>query len=97
MDICLIRHAEAVEREAGAELDDFDRPLTEAGRQQALKIAEALPNRGIVIERLFVSPKTVEANLSRVYSKLGIKSRAELGRVMAAPSQSDDQASATIS
>jgi DNA-binding NarL/FixJ family response regulator len=32
---------------------------------------------------LFVSPKTVEASLSRAYSKLGIRSRAELGRVMA--------------
>ena len=28
---------------------------------------------------LFISPKTVEANLSRVYRKLGIRSRAELG------------------
>jgi DNA-binding NarL/FixJ family response regulator len=27
----------------------------------------------------FVSQKTVEANLSRVYRKLGIRSRAELG------------------
>jgi DNA-binding NarL/FixJ family response regulator len=29
-----------------------------------------------------VSPKTVEVNLSRVYRKLGIHSRAELGRHM---------------
>ena len=32
---------------------------------------------------LFVTPKTVEANLARAYRKLGIHSRAELGRVMA--------------
>lgn len=31
---------------------------------------------------LFISPKTVEANLSRIYRKLNIRSRAELGRVM---------------
>jgi FixJ family two-component response regulator len=31
---------------------------------------------------LFISPKTVEANLSRIYRKLDIRSRAELGRVM---------------
>jgi DNA-binding CsgD family transcriptional regulator len=31
---------------------------------------------------LFVSPKTVEATLARVYRKLGIRSRAELGRRM---------------
>ena len=31
---------------------------------------------------LFISPKTVEANLSRIYRKLNIRSRAELGRIM---------------
>jgi DNA-binding CsgD family transcriptional regulator len=31
-----------------------------------------------------MSPKTVEANLARVYRKLGIRSRAELGARMAA-------------
>jgi DNA-binding CsgD family transcriptional regulator len=44
--------------------------------------AEGLTNRAIA-ERIFVSPKTVESNLSRVYRKLGIHSRAELGRAMA--------------
>jgi DNA-binding CsgD family transcriptional regulator len=28
---------------------------------------------------LFISPKTVEANMTRIYQKLGIHSRAELG------------------
>ena len=32
---------------------------------------------------LFISAKTVEANLARVYRKLGIHSRAELGRTIA--------------
>src|ERR1700737_3532512 len=41
-----------------------------------------LTNRGVA-ERAFVSAKTVEANLARVYDKLGVHSRAELGRVMA--------------
>jgi DNA-binding NarL/FixJ family response regulator len=31
---------------------------------------------------LFISPKTVEANLSRHYDKLDIRSRAELGRIV---------------
>ena len=38
----------------------------------------ALTNREIA-DRAFLSPKTVEANLTRVYRKLGIRSRAELG------------------
>jgi len=45
-----------------------------------------MTNRSIA-ERAFLSPKTVEANLARVYEKLGIRSRAELGRVMAAREQ----------
>jgi DNA-binding NarL/FixJ family response regulator len=35
-----------------------------------------------VATALFISPKTVEATLARVYRKLGIRSRAELGRRM---------------
>jgi DNA-binding CsgD family transcriptional regulator len=31
---------------------------------------------------LFISPKTVEAHVARAYRKLGIRSRAELGRAM---------------
>lgn len=36
-----------------------------------------------VARALFLSPRTVEANLARVYRKLGISSRAELGAAMA--------------
>jgi DNA-binding CsgD family transcriptional regulator len=35
-----------------------------------------------VAAALFISPKTVEVNLTRIYRKLGIRSRAELGRLM---------------
>ncbi|HST25382.1 MAG TPA: AAA family ATPase [Gaiellaceae bacterium] len=44
--------------------------------------AGGMTNRAIA-ERIYVSPKTVESNLARVYRKLGIRSRAELGRAMA--------------
>jgi DNA-binding CsgD family transcriptional regulator len=44
--------------------------------------ASGLTNKAIA-EQLFMSPKTVEANLARVYTKLGIASRAELGARMA--------------
>ena len=36
----------------------------------------------LVAAALFISPKTVEANLGRIYRKLGINSRAELGRLI---------------
>jgi len=32
---------------------------------------------------LFISPKTVDGNLARVYRKLGISSRAQIGAHMA--------------
>ena len=35
-----------------------------------------------VAAQLFISPRTVEDNLARVYRKLGVSSRAELGAAM---------------
>ena len=52
---------------------------TESERRVAELAASGLTNREIAAA-LFVSPKTVEVNLSRVYRKLGIRSRAELAR-----------------
>jgi DNA-binding NarL/FixJ family response regulator len=42
-------------------------------------VAEGRSNKEVARE-LFVTVKTVERNLSRVYEKLGIRSRAELAR-----------------
>ncbi|HEY7025281.1 MAG TPA: AAA family ATPase [Candidatus Limnocylindrales bacterium] len=54
-----------------------------ATEEQIARLAAAgLTNREIA-ERAFVSPKTVEANIARIYRKLDIGSRAELGRAMA--------------
>jgi len=44
---------------------------------------DALTNREIA-ERLFVSEKTVEAHLSRVFRKLGVRSRTELATQLTA-------------
>src|SRR5438132_5333541 len=55
--------------------------LTPSEEKIARLVATGLTNREVA-DRAFVSAKTVEANLSRVYGKLGVHSRAELGRVM---------------
>ncbi len=55
--------------------------LTGQELQVALAVAEGRTNRELAA-LLFVSPKTVEAHLSRIYRKLGIRSRAELTRVV---------------
>ena len=53
--------------------------LTVTERQVAELAAAGLTNREIS-ERMFISLRTTESNLSRVYRKLGIRSRAELAR-----------------
>jgi DNA-binding CsgD family transcriptional regulator len=55
--------------------------LTEGERRCAELAATGMTNREVAAA-LFISPKTVEANLARVYRKLGIGSRAELGSRM---------------
>ena len=56
--------------------------LTPQELQVALHVAEGRTNREVG-GALFISPKTVELHLSRVYRKLGIRSRTELARMQA--------------
>jgi tetratricopeptide (TPR) repeat protein len=55
--------------------------LTSTERQVADLVVEGLTNREVA-DALFVSVKTVEANLSHVYHKTGVGSRRELQRAM---------------
>jgi len=58
--------------------------LTPTEHRVARLAATGMTNRKVA-DALFISPKTVEANLARAYSKLNIHSRAELGQRMAMP------------
>ena len=58
--------------------------LTPSEQRVAELAASGMTNRDVAAA-LFISPKTVEANLGRIYRKLGIRSRAELGRRMGQP------------
>ncbi len=55
--------------------------LTETEQRIADLAAAGLTNRAIA-ERLFLATKTVEANIWRIYRKLGIHTRAELGALI---------------
>ena len=55
--------------------------LTPSEQRVAELASSGMTNRDIAAT-LFVSAKTVEANLTQIYRKLGIRSRAELGRLM---------------
>jgi DNA-binding NarL/FixJ family response regulator len=55
--------------------------LTQSERRVAELAAAGMTNRDIA-SALFISPKTVEANLARAYRKLDIHSRVQLTRHM---------------
>lgn len=55
--------------------------LTASEQRVAELAATGMTNRAVAAA-LFISPKTVEVNLMRIYRKLGIHSRAELGQRM---------------
>ncbi|MGW4329094.1 response regulator transcription factor [Nocardia sp. NPDC004573] len=55
--------------------------LTERELDIAKLIAQGYSNRKIAAE-LFISPKTVEKHVARVFTKLGISSRAGVGSAM---------------
>jgi ATP/maltotriose-dependent transcriptional regulator MalT len=60
--------------------------LSPSEQRVAELAASGMTNRDVAAA-LFISPKTVESNLARIYRKLGIHSRAELGRHMGQPDQ----------
>ena len=64
--------------------------LTPQELQVALQVAEGKTNRDVAAA-LFLSPKTVEFHLTRIYRKLNIHSRAELVRLF-----SSERATATL-
>jgi DNA-binding CsgD family transcriptional regulator len=77
--------AARVEAELGRVGGRPDSPLelTASERRIAELAGSGLTNKQVA-EQSFISPKTVEANLAKIYRKLGISSRAELGAKMAA-------------
>jgi DNA-binding NarL/FixJ family response regulator len=63
---------------------DASNRLTPAEQRVAERAADGLSNKQIAAE-LFLAPKTVESNLSSVYRKLGIRSRAGLPAALQPP------------
>ena len=57
--------------------------LTATEQRVAELAAAGLTNRRVAVA-VFMTPKSVEGVLARVYRKLGVRSRAELGATMAA-------------
>jgi DNA-binding CsgD family transcriptional regulator len=58
--------------------------LTPTEERVAALAAAGRTNREIASE-LFMSPKTVDSNLGRIYRKVGVRSRTELARLLPSP------------
>ncbi len=56
MDLYILRHAEAVEREKFKRVHDADRPLTENGIKKMKKIAQAMLHLGLEFDAILSSP-----------------------------------------
>ena len=69
-------------RKSAAPLDGFESLLTPQELRVALVVATGVTNREVATQ-LFLSVKTIENHLSHVFEKLGIRSRAELARIVA--------------
>ena len=69
--------------------------LSETERRIARLAADGLSNQEIA-QRAFVSVKTVESNLTRVYRKLGVRSRSTLVRALQTPTVHGDAAEGEI-
>ena len=76
----LLATGEKVRKRTGATRDE----LTAQERQIAQLASTGLSNPEIGL-RLFLSPRTVEYHLSKVFPKLGVNSRKDLGRALRAP------------
>ena len=59
-----------------------DRELTSAERRVAALVAQGITNREVAAQ-LFTTVATVESHLTRIYRKLGIRSRTQLARAVA--------------
>ena len=66
---------------AVVEVPDVLLPLTDAERRVALAVSRGLTNKEAAAE-LYVSVKTVDSHLQRIYPKLFIRSRAELAALV---------------
>ncbi|KUL23657.1 ATP-binding protein [Streptomyces regalis] len=74
--------ARAADRSTGTRPEQLLAELTLREREVAELAGEGRKSREIA-EKLRVSPRTVDAHLTRIYTKLGVNSRAELARIVA--------------
>ena len=83
MDLFIIRHAWAAQRDGSAYPDDSLRPLTDEGRNRFTRVIEALVSRGLAPQLIFTSPmlrcvQTAEVLAAALGEKIEVAQRKEL-------------------
>lgn len=75
MELYLIRHGIAADREAYA--NDEDRPLTDKGRQKTGKVAKQLHQRGLRVDLILTSPLVRAKQTAVILQDAGLSSQVE--------------------
>ena len=75
MELYLIRHGIAVDREADA--NDEERPLTAKGRRKTGKVAKQLRDRGLHFDRILTSPLVRARETAAILEDTGLTSHVE--------------------
>lgn len=67
MGILLVRHAEAVQEQAG--IDDLERWLSARGRAQAREVAHAVRAKGLTLSRFVASPRVRAVQTAELFAQ----------------------------
>lgn len=93
MELILIRHAKAFDRDPAAWPDDLRRPLTASGREAFGRLAKRLARAGVVVDELLASPATRAWQTARIlHERAGWPEPRREERL--APERMDDPAAA---
>lgn len=66
MGILLVRHAEAVQEQAG--IDDVERWLSSRGRAQAHEVAQTVRSKGLALSRFVASPRVRAVQTAELFA-----------------------------
>ena len=69
MNLYIVRHAIAVQREASGSADDSQRPLTDAGRKKMKKIVNGLNQLGLEFDAILTSPYVRAHDTAKILAK----------------------------
>ncbi len=89
MEIYLIRHGIAVER--GIYANDYERPLTEKGKEKTTQVAQKLTQMGLKFDVIFTSPLIRALQTAQILQKSGLSDILETDQLLTPELMTDPQ------